>query len=342
MTRANTPAGFTPPYEAFEARYEEEGKPLVTAFIGLQDRGGDRERAWTAMAALMDGPHGPDSMEQGYHDDTPGARSWLRLAYWRDSDRFECWRSLPQVQAWLEDEEDPLLGRWLESASVRPRALDTLIADPDRVWGLGKLADRIDVTPYHGYWGGTRDRILLSVEDGLENPDGPSLSERGLDPEGLGQIVDLVLPANTVCARGGPDWSRCLPDERTDFLNTVYPAYVAGGRYLREHGEEAGCYGAYLVQETDADGNDVPRNHMVAFFVQLSNLEEWTSAHPTHTRIFGRFMLMLKRLGRMPDVNLYHEVSVMPPGGLRATYVNCLPETGMLRHGLVRSERTPS
>ena len=192
------------------------------------------------------------------------------------------------------------------------------------------------MTPYHGYWGGTRDRILISEDELLENEAGPELREPKSPPAGLGEIIDVVMPHNAVCTRGGPDWSDCAPDELHEFANSVYPAYVAGGRYLSGESEDSGCYGAYLVQETDADGNDVKRNHQIAFFVQLSDLEKWTKSHPTHKAIFGRFMQMLQKIGRMPDMNLYHEVSVIPRGGLKATYVNCLPTTSLLRFGTVR------
>jgi len=68
-------------------------------------------------------------------------------------------------------------------------------------------------------------------------------------------------------------------------------------------------------------------------------LERWTRSHPTHLEIYGRFLKMLGKIGRMPDVNLYHEVSVVPAGGLTATYNNCLPATGLLRFGRLRAER---
>jgi hypothetical protein len=73
------------------------------------------------------------------------------------------------------------------------------------------------------------------------------------------------------------------------------------------------------------------------YFSELSHLERWTRSHPTHLEIFGRYLAMIKNLdGRLPAINLYHEISVMPERGLTATYANCLPETGMLRFGAPR------
>jgi phenylacetaldoxime dehydratase/aldoxime dehydratase len=336
--RKNTPPDFTPPYEAFEAKYAAQQEPLACCFIGVQDRGGDAAAARASLRKLLASEHGPSVTEQGWHDDTAGARTYVVMAYWRDLPRYLRWLAAPPLSAWLEAATRSLLvGHFIESAVVPPRGLDTLIADPKVSWGLSKLANEIVVTPYHAYWGGTRDRILQSAEEPLLNPEGEALPEadRGLD--GIGQIIDVMMPKNAVVARGGPDWEKSVSDELAEFRSSVYPAYVRGGRYLASHPAEAGCYAAYLLQETDAEGRDVKRNHLIAYFTELSHLERWTRSHPTHLDIFGRYLAMIKNLdGRLPAINLYHEISVMPEGGLTATYSNCLPETGMLRFGTPR------
>lgn len=336
MTRPNTPPNWTPPFDAFEAKYLDEAKHLAVAYIGVQDRGGDQDAALASARALLGHGDGPRIVEQGWSNDVAGAHTRILLAYWRDADAFARWRSSDAVTSWLEDQSDPLMGKWIESSEIRPRALDTLIAVEDVNWGLAKLADSVEVTPYHAYWGGTRDRIQITPEDSLENPDGPELPDVPKMPDGVGQIIDVVMPGNAVFSRGGPDWSQCPPDEMEQMRNSVYPAYVAGGRYLRDNARDAGCYAAYFIQETDEAGKDVQRNHQIGYFVQLSDLERWTKDHPTHKAIYGRFMTMMTKLPRPPQMNLYHEVSPIPPGGLRATYVNCLPETSLLRFGRVR------
>jgi aldoxime dehydratase len=335
--RRNTPPNWQAPYDAFEAKYAAEAQALSAVVLGVQDRGGDRETALRELGLRLSAPGGPDVVEQGWHDDTLGAHTRIVFAYWRDPAICQTWLAHAETQAWLAGASG-LIGRFVESAVVNPRALDTLIADPKVNWGLAKLADSVEVTPYHAYWGGTRDRILISETDDLANPVGSDLIEPAEReaPIGIDQIVDVVLPHNAVMARGGPDWSKCPTDERLEFRNSVYPAYVAGGRYLRDNPVDAGCYAAYRVQETDAAGRDVERNHLIAYFVELSHLERWTKSHPTHVEIYQRFLKMLHKIGRMPDMNLYHEVSVIAQGGLRATYANCLPSTGFLRFGQAR------
>jgi aldoxime dehydratase len=336
--RKNTPPNFTPPYEAYEAKYKDDQKDLICCFLGVQDRGGYAAAARTRARELLQRQDGPDVTEQGWHSGTAGARTYIAMAYWRDPVTYRRWHDALRASGWLESAlRTPLLGHFVESVVVPPRGLDTLIADPKVSWGLSKLADGIEVTPYHAYWGGTRDRILYSEHDPLLNPQGAALPDRDGGLEGIGQVIDVVMPKNVVVARGGPDWTRSEGDELEEFRNSVYPAYERGGRYLAANPADAGCYAACLLQETDADDRDVGRNHLIAFFTELSHLERWTRAHPTHLEIFGRYLAMIKKLnGRLPAINLYHEITVVPDRGLTASYCNCLPETGLLRFGVAR------
>jgi aldoxime dehydratase len=243
--RKNTPPNFTPPYEAYEAKYKDEEKDLICCFLGVQDRGGDAAAARTAARKLLQRQNGPDVTEQGWHSDTLGARTYIIMAYWEDPAKFQTWHEGFGASNWLESAlGTPLIGRFVERAAVLPRALDTLIADPKVSWGLSKLADRIEVTPYHAYWGGTRDRILNSEHDPLLNPQGAALPVGDSGLGGIGQIVDVVMPKNVVVARGGPDWTKSQGDELQEFRNSVYPAYGRGGRYLATNPTEAGCYSA--------------------------------------------------------------------------------------------------
>jgi hypothetical protein len=337
--QAGRPADFTPPYDAFEAHYADPGKPMVSAFIGIQDRGGNADPQIGALEALLAQRHGPDVIEQGVQILSAGASSRVFMCYWRSPSQFASWAASGQFGNWLTGRADTRddIGRWIEHAHVLPDHLDTLIADPTTYWGLAKLSRTIALTQQHGYWGGTRDRIRISEKDRLENAQGPALPQSPGRPKGHGEIVDVVMPANAVVARGGPDWSKCKETERAIFDASVHPAFIAGCEYLMDDPADAGCYAAYIIRESDADGRAVERNHLIAYFIQLSDLERWTRSHPTHIAIYANFMKMVQEIGGMPDLNLYHEVSVIPAGGLRATYVNCAPETGLLRFGLPRS-----
>jgi len=81
---------------------------------------------------------------------------------------------------------------------------------------------------------------------------------------------------------------------------------------------------------------------MLACFLQHSDLERWTAKHPTHLRIFGEFMKMVGAVGGLPDVKLWHEVSILPQGKLSGLYANCRKETGFLRYAAQGPDRSES
>ncbi|MEL7028886.1 MAG: phenylacetaldoxime dehydratase family protein, partial [Pseudomonadota bacterium] len=328
------PDGFTPPYEAYEATYRET--ELANAYIGIEDRGGDAAGAEARMRELLAGDNGPDTIEYGRLDATERYPTQLLMVYWRDPSRYAAWRAAPEVTAWFESAEalQGDVGRWIETAWVSPEALDTLAADKVRRHGLATLADEFEVTPYHGYWGGSRDRIRIADAGSLANPEGPDLKLAEGDDRTLGRLISVEMPHNVCLANGGPDWSLAGAEERGIFLDKVMPAFQDGSHYLRDNAEEANCYASRLIQYTDEKGASLERMVILAYFLEHKDLEHWTSQHPTHLRIFGEFTKMINTVGRLPDVKLWHEVSILPSGKLSGLYANCSPKTGFLPYAI--------
>jgi len=225
------------------------------------------------------------------------------------------------------------VGRWAEIVFPQTKLLDTLIAHPQKNFGIAKLAKENVVTPYHGYWGGMRDRMEALDDSRLSNAAGDALGAQRRSRDGIGQSICVEMPANVCFARGGPDWSDSRGEEREVFLDSVYPALLTGARYLADNPDDAGCYSCRLVHETDRAGGERDQVNVLAYYVTLRNLENWTARHPTHLAIHGKFLALLRRIGRMPDVLLDHEISVLPRGKLTGVYVNCDPGTGFASFG---------
>ncbi|WP_267873812.1 phenylacetaldoxime dehydratase family protein [Hyphomicrobium album] len=59
-----------------------------------------------------------------------------------------------------------------------------------------------------------------------------------------------------------------------------------------------------------------------------AHLESWAESHHTHLRIFGTFMRLVEKL---PNLKLYHEVSVFDADAQHYEYINCHPNTGLMR-----------
>jgi aldoxime dehydratase len=82
--------------------------------------------------------------------------------------------------------------------------------------------------------------------------------------------------------------------------------------------------------ETDGDGVARKRGFATAHFDSLTRLEDWAESHPTHLRIFGRFIELATELKGDIKLKLWHEVTVVPASMQEYEYVNCAPGTGMM------------
>lgn len=52
---------------------------------------------------------------------------------------------------------------------------------------------------------------------------------------------------NLTLIRSGQDWSSTTPSERTLYLTTLHPTLTKGMAYLRDHGDQVGCYSCRFI-----------------------------------------------------------------------------------------------
>ncbi len=338
----NRPKGFVPPYEAYVSEFESDITEVANAYFGVQDRGDAAAagRAFAELTGLLELSDTPDRVERGWCEEPAGGHTWIYAIYWRKPEAFRRWWHNQAVQDWFHSHgaATGAVGRWAEIVFPQTKLLDTLLAHREKNFGIARLAKDNVVTPYHGYWGGMRDRMEALDDSRLHNAAGDDLGAQRRDRDSIGRCICVEMPANVCFARGGPDWSGSSGEEREVFLADVYPALLEGARYLAGNPEEAGCYSCRVVHETERGGGACDQVNVLAYYVTLRNLENWTARHPTHLAIYGRFLAMLRRIGRMPDVLLDHEISVLPRGKLTGVYVNCDPGTGFASFGTEKTD----
>ena len=69
----------------------------------------------------------------------------------------------------------------------------------------------------------------------------------------------------------------------------------------------------------------------LSYWRSLAQMEQWSEHHPTHVAIFGTFMRIVQELEFTLDLRFFHEVSVLRADEQDYEYLNCHPETGLLR-----------
>lgn len=317
---------FVPPYPGFAARAPQSMTQVVMAYFGVQSKGepGKARAAFAAMNALFALPDGPAHRDVVHYVDADGYDTDISIAYWGDPNVFERWIDSAPVAGWWasDDRLNEGVGYFREILSPRDEQYETAFGSPQHPEGIavvmgGMSGEIIE----HGYWGSMRDRIPLSQTDAL-SPSG----ELAVTSDGKGR-VSVTGHQNLAVIRSGQDWGDTRDEERRVYLEDIEPVLRAGMDFLRDQGGEIGCYSNRYVRHVDEEGGPVEKSFAVSHWRSLAHLERWAESHPTHLSIFGTFLRLVPQL---PNLRLYHEVSVFDTGAQRYEYIACHPGTGLM------------
>jgi aldoxime dehydratase len=319
----------------FVGRADENVKQVVMAYLGVQFRDEQRAAALQAMRyidasfALADGPGNHDLT---YHLDNQGYGNFIAVGYWRDPAAYHRWLLSAPVADWWGDEArlNEGLGYFREVIAPRAEQFETLYAFKDDLPGVGAVMDGISgEIEEHGYWGSARDRFAISQTDWMQPTS--ELQIISGDPAKGGRVV-VRGHDNLTLIRSGQDWVEAGEEERALYFNEMLPPLQDGMNFLRDEGQALGCYSNRFVRNVDLDGNLLDIAYDIGHWRSLDKLERWAESHPTHLRIFTTFFRVI---GGLSKLRLYHEVSVADGSQQLFEYINCHPQTGMMRDAQV-------
>jgi aldoxime dehydratase len=324
---------YQPPFPLFVARADESLKQVVMAYFGVQYAKEElRPQALSALRLiadqflLMDGPGNHDTT---FYRDETGCGNLIAVGYWTDPDAFQRWLSSEPVVGWWQSDSrlSDGIGYFREIVSPRAEQFETLYAFTDNFPGIGAVMNRgvSDEILEHGYWGSMRDRMPISQTDRMQ-PKGHLTVANG-EAAQSGRVV-ISAHDNIALIRSGQDWSETEGEERTLYVKEIEPTLKAGMDFLRDHGQELGCYSNRYVHYIDADGNLLEKSYNIGHWRSLDRLERWAESHPTHLRIFTTFFRVATQLSKL---RLYHEVSVFDASNQHYEYINCHDQTGLFR-----------
>lgn len=329
---SRVPDDYQPPFPMWVGRADASLQQVVMGYLGVQYRGEEqRGRALQAMRDIVASfslADGPLSHDLTHHTDNSGYDNLIVVGYWKDPGAHCRWLRSPQVSAWWDADArlSNGLGYFREIVAPRAEQFETLYAFKDQLPGVGALLDNISgEIKEHGYWGSMRDRFPASQTDWMQ-PSGELQVVAG-DPDKGGRVVVLGHD-NVALIRSGQDWAEAGDEERALYLNEMLPSLQDGMDFLRDSGKDLGCYSNRFVRNIDLDGNLLDIAYNIGHWRSVEKLERWAESHPTHLRIFVTFFRVAAGLTKL---RLYHEVSVSDAKNQVFEYINCHPQTGMLR-----------
>ncbi len=351
---------FQPPYPSFSIRFPENVSQLVVAIIGAQHKtasdaaaaNGTSRSTLSAFLTSSAATTPPSFFEWASVTDNKGFYNIAALAYWPSKLAYESWAEQSGFKAWWQalrpggDGDGPTDNGWfLEVFFPTMDRFETLFNTDTAREGSGHMGRCMsDAVQEHGYWGSMRDRIPLSQTDGLESGTKSALPDDGShkpssdgddDTTPATSTQRVIVPGrkNLAVIRSGQDWNATTPEERTLYLETMHPVLTKGMDFLRDHGDEVGCYSCRFMEIVDpktAQPDGIDRTFGLAYFDELASLERWCREHPTHLAIFGGFFQYARKLGNNVTLKVFHEVMVLQPEQQYFEYVGCHSGTGMM------------
>ena len=334
---ANTPAQFEPPYPSYSVRFPERASELVMAVIGAQYKtASDADgAAQSKLSTFLTAPISPPSFfEWASVTDNKGFYNISTLAYWPSQDAYETWAEQSGFGEWWRElkPEDCRHGWFLEVFFPTMDRLETLFNTSDTPEGCAHMREGMSgAVQEHGYWGSMRDRIPASQTDGLAGSKATADDFHAVDDTIVGR-VRIPGKTNLAVIRSGQDWLDTLPEERKLYLETMHPVLTKGMDFLRDHGDQVGCYSCRFMDVVNSATAkaDKDRTFGLAYFDDLASLERWCKEHPTHLAIFGGFHQYARKLENNVTLRVFHEVMVLEPAQQLFEYVACHSGTGML------------
>ena len=282
---ANRPEGHVNHFPAWSV----EQLPEHTVFSMVFVRGADSAAVVDELRAeLTRGADTPDHLERARVVNTDDQLT-VFLGYWTNPKSQQRWSQ--RAQALTRP------GVLLETAVIPAARWETLHSTPEMTPGVRHLR-AVELTDVHEYWGAARDRIPASAT-----------SDLAVEPA-------KPLPGNLCLIRSGQVWEHCGEVERALYFADVEPNLTAGIDFLAKH-PETGCIASRFLREQTIDGEDLESTSFVGWFRDLKSLEDWSRTHPTHLAIFNSFLTMVSDLGFEIDLRLWHEVAVIPVGGVQ-------------------------
>lgn len=347
---AKMPPGFTPPYEVYTARFPKTIKDIVMAIIGIQyksaelnDGTGLQTISSFISSDLVDQTARPAFHEVAAVTDNRGFYNIAIFAYWPSTQAYKAWTVDSGFNGWwrkLEPGEEGKRGHgWFLEVFLPTADRFETVFTTDAPEGAAHMRESLSGPIIeHVYWGSMRDRLPVSQTDKLlgENYHQTHVQGPVAKDNSLSGRVRVPGKKNLTVIRSGQDWSKALEEERQLYLNSMQPPLVKGMEYLRDHGDEVGCFSCRFMEivgpvRGKAEGRGSDRTFGLAYFDSLSSLESWSKEHRTHLAIFGEFAKYVKRLGDQMSLNLFHEVLVLEADQQFFEYIGCHGGTGMLR-----------
>ncbi|PSN60706.1 putative phenylacetaldoxime dehydratase family protein [Corynespora cassiicola Philippines] len=343
------PNNHKPPIPRWKLNLPDDLSNIYTAYIGVQNHLASLASSASTRKAVL-GIESWLKKEENLSSlisesftvldgDKVGSAVWV--CYWTQGNDFKNGiqrLSLPALYASLAEGDRKSIGMWCERFTSAASRIETNYTGLDYLPGLGRIpGSSTSEHDFTAYWGAARDRIPDSAHELFGREDASVTAVPEVVPKGIGQHLVGSNYNNMVHIRSGQFWENCSTAEAQSYEEKLEPALENGLEYLWQNPAESGAIGVrYLRNTVDGDLNHESRparkeTCAAGFFRSLGDLEQWSKKHPSHLKIYRGALQHAKEFGPGRKFRTWHEVSVLKNSEAEFEYLNCRPDTGVIR-----------
>jgi aldoxime dehydratase len=302
VTPLRKPPGFMPAVQRWSFRVPPDQRQFRMAVFGGEAPDyaalNDHPLLSWAQRFLAKHPDGPTCHQHARSRTLHGTVTHVISAYWVNEGSFARWARDEAMEAWWQDParlEEPF-ATWREILRI-PRDRQESLFWLDFPIGVSASPDiELYPTPYCGYYGAMRDRLLAAATDKLDSPLGTTL-QRKSRRKGFGEHWSLRPPKNLAIIRGGSSWGFMDDEQLATYEGDLRGPVSAGMDYLERNPLPSGCASMRWQRSSDIRGNLEPDEYAHAYFLSLGHLENWSENHATHAAIFSAAIRRYRHYG---------------------------------------------
>lgn len=276
MPQNNMPKNWKPPAPAWQADWNNSEDPLIVGYFGIQADSPALLEHWANQALC--GEHAPEKIEQGAYTDKANVKNYLYIAYWRNS-VYQQWLKSKNTASWWasDDRLNEGVGYWREIITMPFDRLETLNSST-QPHGVSAIADKLEgPIEEHGYAGGMRDRISLSENNSLKSSQVISQSNKNLHVDSQhfsdGKRIIVTPPENTCVIRSGQNWSDCVDEQASFYVDKVHPVLIKGMKFLQSNPIETQCYSMRFVDTKTNSWNNTSQSFGLGYGADIYAFE---------------------------------------------------------------------
>ncbi|RDW83522.1 hypothetical protein BP5796_05013 [Coleophoma crateriformis] len=273
----------------------------------------------------------------------PLAQTRIWLAYWSSPASYRAWwLAAETVQFW--DSLPPDAGMWREILNV-PRRRTQFGTNKQENNGLAHVGTLTPNTTKSGYWGCYRDRIEAATPtDRLDTPlsrnPTPQLSSTTVR---LGRVRMNKLPDNLCFVVEGQDHSGITVTEKDHWFENFDETVTKWITDIVAAGAEAGvltsrlCFAPESGKFRDLDPTPLNYNRKIQlfYFLDFGHMERIGRHNKGHVGLRSSFMQSycpIGPMGKLGQLLLWAETSILKSEDIECEYVGCLVGTGLMAY----------